>query len=63
MLNIIFSTKKYDIGFLFFFNEVNPVLSDLTKTKSTDFISKYEKISERLQIALDKVAEDFENAN
>ncbi|MCL1792389.1 MAG: hypothetical protein FWG34_00815 [Oscillospiraceae bacterium] len=62
MLKIIFSTKKYDIGFLFFFNTVNPILSDLTKTKSTDFVSKYEKIAPRLQIDLDKLVEDFKNA-
>jgi len=62
MLEIIFSTKKYDIGFLFFVADVNPILSDLTRTKSTDFISRYERVSSRLQGNLDKLIEDFQNA-
>jgi len=63
MLEIIFSTKKYDIGFLFFFNEVNPILRDLTRIKSTNFMSSFESISTGLQINLDKLVEDFENAD
>jgi len=63
MLDIIFSSKKYDIGDLFAIGGYDVILDDLTKSKSLDFMSKYEAKLAAAQIALDKLIDDFANAD
>lgn len=60
MLDIIFNSKVYDIGYIYAVGTLPGILSDLAKTGSTDFISRFEKGEGAINKAIDKLMESYQ---
>jgi hypothetical protein len=54
MLDIIFSTRVYDIGFMFNWGGAGFLIQDMFMANSSDFVSRYEKIADSAQAAMEK---------
>ena len=61
MLDIIFKTRVYDIGFMFNWGGVGTMLNDMYSSRNVDFVSAYEKLAEKAQAAMDKASVIFED--
>lgn len=64
MLDIIFSSRCYDIGYVYGWGALNTLPNTLYSAKSTDFASQFAKVEKNAQKALEKTIEQYrENAN
>jgi len=63
MLNIIFSSKIYDIGSIYSFGNVFLDFITLAATQNRDVVSYYEKKSGAMQAAIDKVVNTIQSIN
>ncbi len=64
MLDLIFSSRCYDIGYVYAWGGLNLIPNTLYSAKSTDFASQFAKTEEKALKALEKTVEQFrENAN
>ena len=59
MLDIIFATRVYDLGFIFDWGGAGSLVTNLSSAKSTDIASRWQKIQKVAQKALDKALETF----
>lgn len=60
MLDIIFSTRVYDLGFICDIGGLSSLVGNLYNKKSTDFASAYAKVESKAQAALDKLTESLD---
>ncbi len=64
MLDIIFSSRCYDIGYVYGWGALNTLPNTLYSSKSTDFSSQFAKAEKNALKALDKTVEQYRlNAN
>jgi hypothetical protein len=64
MLDLIFSSRCYDIGYVYGWGGLNTLPNTLYTAKSTDFSSQFAKLEKSAGAALDKTVEQFkQNAN
>ena len=61
MLDIIFNSKVYDIGYIYGIGELSSVLSNMTSSGNTDFTSRYERISGAAERALQKFIDSYDS--
>jgi len=59
MLDIIFNNRVYDIGILYNIGALPSLLYTLSQTKSTDFISRYEKSEAQNERDLNKLIDAY----
>jgi len=59
MMDIIFSTLVYDISFYYDFGGIGKILDTMVNAKKTDFVSAYEKIENKVKLAIDKYVESY----
>ncbi|MHC1695255.1 MAG: extracellular solute-binding protein [Eubacteriales bacterium] len=60
MLDIIFSTRQYDLGFIFNWGNIGYLSASLKYDAST-FVSKYEANEEKYKAQMEKTLEEFRN--
>jgi len=61
MLDIIFKTRVYDMGFMFNWGGMGLMLQDMYAKRNFDFVSNYEKTIEKAIAAMEKSFAVFEN--
>lgn len=59
MMDMIFSTLVYDISFYYDFGGIGKILDTMVGAKKTDFVSAYEKIEDKVKIAIDKYVDAY----
>ena len=59
MLDIIFATRVYDLGFISDWGGAGNLISNLYSGKSTDLASRWQKIQKVAQKQLDKALDTF----
>ena len=59
MLDIIFKSKHYDLGYLFNIGGYASVPRTLVQSKSTDFVSRFDALETAAQTALKKLADEY----
>jgi len=59
MLDIIFATRVYDLGFIFDWGGAGSLVTSIYNSKSTEYVSRWEGIQQKAQAALDKALETF----
>ncbi len=59
MLDIIFATRVYDLGFIFDWGGAGSLVTNLNNSKSTDFASGWQRIQKVAQKSLDKALDAF----
>ncbi|MBE6615365.1 MAG: extracellular solute-binding protein [Ruminococcaceae bacterium] len=59
MLDIIFSTRVYDLGFIFDWGGAGSLVTSIYNAKSTEYVSKWQAIQQKAQAALDEALETF----
>lgn len=62
MLDIIFSSRVYDIGYISDVGGLGQLMSKMFKQKQTNFTSNYASLESRAQTALDKLTDSFNKA-
>jgi len=62
MLDIIFGSRVYDIGYIYSIGNLSTILNELVSGKSTDFVSKFEKSQGNIEKALDKFIDSYGQA-
>ena len=62
MLDIIFATRVYDLGFISNVGGLGQVIGSLYRGKQTNFASTYESMSSAAEVALEKLTESFRTA-
>lgn len=60
MLDIIFSTRHFDLGYCFDWGGLGYILRDVAADKSNTFVSKYDSVSTVAQKALDETVKKFQ---
>ena len=60
MLDIIFNTRVYDMGFMFNWGGMGTMIQDMYASRNADFTSSYEKLIEKAQTAMDTSIAVFE---
>jgi hypothetical protein len=60
MLDIVMNTRTYDLMFIFSWENMNSIMTNLLQTKSYDLTSKYSAIIEKTQTAINKTFEDYQ---
>lgn len=61
MLDIIFETRVYDLGFIFDWGGIGNLIYNMYTKKSTDFASAYAKIEEKATTEMQKTLDAFAN--
>lgn len=61
MLDIVMSTRTYDLMFIFSWGDMGGVMTNLLQTGSRDLASKYEAVTEKTQAAIIKTFEEYGN--
>ena len=59
MLDIIFATRVYDLGFIFDWGGAGSLVTSIYNAKSTEYVSKWQAIQQKAQSALDEALETF----
>jgi hypothetical protein len=59
MLDLIFSTRCYDLGHVYNWGGIFDMFADITFKKSTDFVSAYEKLLPRVEKDMEKAIAEF----
>ncbi len=59
MLDIIFATRVYDLGFIFDWGGAGSLVTNLNNSKSTEFASGWQRIQKVAQKSLDKALDAF----
>ena len=59
MLDIIFATRVYDLGFIFDWGGAGSLVTSIYNSNSTEYVSRWEGIQQKAQAALDKALETF----
>ena len=59
MLDIIFATRVYDLGFIFDWGGAGSLVTSIYNAKSTEYVSKWQAIQQKAQTALDEALETF----
>ena len=59
MLDIIFATRVYDLGFISDWGGAGSLVTNLYYSKSTDLASSWQRIQKVAQKQLDKALESF----
>lgn len=59
MLDIIFATRVYDLGFISDWGGAGSLVSNIYTAKSTEYVSKWEAIQQKAQSALEEAVETF----
>ena len=62
MLDIIFSTRVYDLGFISNVGGLGQLIGNMFRAKKTNFASEYESMSSAAETALEKLTESFREA-
>ena len=60
MLDIIFNSRIYDIGRIYNIGDLGGVLTALTSSRQTDFVSRFERIEAAAQRALENFIENYD---
>lgn len=60
MLDIVMNTRTYDLMFIFSWENMNSVMTNLLQTGSYDLASKYEAVIEKTQTAINKTFEEYQ---
>ena len=60
MLDIMFDNRVYDIGYIYQIGGLNSLFSSLVQSKSTDFVSSYEKKAGSVEKALEKFIDTYD---
>ena len=63
MLDIILATRVFDLGKAFNWSNVGMILEDMYRPKQRDFISRYERQKDRIEIAISRTIEELENSD
>ena len=61
MLDMILATRVFDLGKAFNWNNVGMILEDMYRPKQRDFVSLYERQKARIESAINRTTEAFEN--
>ena len=61
MLDIIFQTRVYDIGFMFDWGGMGTMLQNMYDRRNFDFVSNYEKLIDKAKAAMEKSIDIFTN--
>lgn len=59
MLDIIFATRVYDLGFISDWGGAGSLVSTIYNAKSTEYVSKWEAIQQKAETALSEVLETY----
>ncbi|MBR5445006.1 MAG: extracellular solute-binding protein [Clostridia bacterium] len=59
MLDIIFATRVYDLGFIFDWGGAGSLVTKVYQAESTEYVSKWEAIQQKAQTALDEALVNF----
>jgi hypothetical protein len=59
MLDIIFNNRIYDIGVIFSIGELGSVLPSMTSGRTTDFVSRFERLEGAAERALERFIETY----
>jgi ABC-type glycerol-3-phosphate transport system substrate-binding protein len=60
MLDIILATRVFDLAKAFIWNGLGSILDDMYRPKHRDFVSRYERLTERFSNAINRTIELFE---
>ena len=60
MLDIMFDNRVYDIGYIYQIGGLNSLFAGLVQSKSTDFVSSYEKKAGSIEKALGKFIDTYD---
>ncbi|NLZ36719.1 MAG: hypothetical protein GX897_04490 [Clostridiales bacterium] len=63
MIDIILANRIYDLGMIYDWGGVGTLINDLTSSKKSDFASRYAKIEEKAQKALEETIEKYKAMN
>ena len=59
MLDILFATRVYDLGFIFNFGGSGDIINNMYKKKQTDIVSQWESIRVKAETALADTMQTF----
>ena len=59
MLDILFATRVYDLGFIFNFGGSGDIINNMYKKKQTDIVSQWESIRVKAETALAETMQTF----
>lgn len=59
MLDIIFNTRVYDVGFMFDWGGIGSMIQNMYSKYDSNFASNYEKIADKAQTAMDKASAEI----
>ena len=59
MLDILFATRVYDLGFIFNFGGSGDIISNMYKKKQTDIVSQWESMRVKSEAALADTMQTF----
>ena len=59
MLDIIFSSRVYDLGFIYNFGGVGNLIQEMNNASSSDFASYYERIESKVKAELEETIDKF----
>ena len=60
MLDILFATRVYDLGFIFNWGGSGDIINNMYKKKQTDIVSQWESIRAKSEAALADAMETFD---
>ena len=60
MLDIIFTSKVYDIGYIYAIGSMPGILNELVSSGNADFISRFERVEGAINTALQRFIETYE---
>ena len=60
MLDIIFNNRIYDLGYLFNIGGQQDMLGNMIRANSTDFVSEFERVRDRMQADLQRLIDVFD---
>ena len=60
MLDIIFNSRVYDMGYIFNFGGLGMLIETMNNKNSSDFVSNFQAIADSAERALEEALEDFE---
>lgn len=59
MIDIILANRIYDLGMIYDWGGVGTLINQMTGSKQSDFVSRWEAIAEKAQTALEKTIESY----
>jgi ABC-type sugar transport system, periplasmic component len=63
MLDIIFSTRVYDLGYIYDWGGIGSLIYNMYMDKSSDFASRYAKIEQKVEAEIQKTIDAFSAIN